>query len=285
MKICRFDEGRVGLIEGDRIFDATAALEVLPSWRWPLPLGDVFMGALEELRPALERAAANSRGKAVASVRLLSPVANPTKIVAAPVNYAKHLKEAQTDQELHHGRDIKSIDSIGVFLKATSSLVGPSEGVVVRMPGRRNDHEVELAVIIGKQANGVSRAAALRYVAGYAIGLDMTIRGGEERSLRKSADTYTVLGPWLVTADEIADPGALDLALTVNGEPRQNSNTSQLIFDVPRLIEYASSFYTLYPGDVIRTGTPDGVGPVVAGDRMFATIARIGSMTVDVRAS
>jgi 2-keto-4-pentenoate hydratase/2-oxohepta-3-ene-1,7-dioic acid hydratase in catechol pathway len=173
---------------------------------------------------------------------------------------------------------------MGLFLKASSSLVGPSQGIHVRMPDRRTDHEVELAVIIGKQAHMVSAADALGYVAGYSIGLDITIRGPEDRSFRKSPDSYTVLGPWMVTADELPDPGSLDLSLTLNGETKQSSNTRNLILGVPQLIQWASSFYTLYPGDVILTGTPEGVSPIVSGDQVIATIAGIGSMHVTVSA-
>jgi 2-keto-4-pentenoate hydratase/2-oxohepta-3-ene-1,7-dioic acid hydratase in catechol pathway len=218
-------------------------------------------------------------------VRLLSPVANPSKIVAAPVNYRKHLEEVRVDETLHHGIDVKSIDTLGLFLKSASSLVGPSHGVELRFLDRRNDHEIELGVVIGKKASRVSRERALDYVAGYAIALDMTVRGTEERSMRKSIDSYSVLGPWLVTADEIPDPGALDLELRINGEVRQSSNTRNLIFDVPKLIELASSFYTLHPGDIIMTGTPDGVGRVAPGDRIEARIEMIGSMEVAVRAA
>jgi 2-keto-4-pentenoate hydratase/2-oxohepta-3-ene-1,7-dioic acid hydratase in catechol pathway len=218
-------------------------------------------------------------------VKLLSPVANPGKIIGAPVNYAAHLEEVLDNQQIHHGQAIKPIERVGLFLKATSSLVGPSEGVALRFTDRRNDHEVELAVIMGERADRVSREKALRYVAGYAIGLDITVRGPEERSLRKSIDSYSVLGPWLVTADEIVDPGALELAISVNGEQRQHSSTSHLIFDVAKLIEFASAFYTLHPGDIIMTGTPEGVGPIVAGDQMEARIAGIGTMRVAVRAA
>jgi 2-keto-4-pentenoate hydratase/2-oxohepta-3-ene-1,7-dioic acid hydratase in catechol pathway len=109
------------------------------------------------------------------------------------------------------------------------------------------------------------------------------VRGPEDRSWRKSFDTFAVFGPWLVTADEIPDPGNLDLSLTVNGALRQSANTSALIFDVPRLVEYASSTYTLYPGDVIMTGTPEGVGPVAAGDIVECFIERVGSMRVAIR--
>ena len=162
--------------------------------------------------------------------------------------------------------------------------MGPGQGIALRMLERRNDHEVELAVVMGKEARHVSRRDALAHVAGYSIGLDITIRGPEERSLRKSPDSYTVLGPWLVTADEIPEPNDLDLRIAVNGEVRQSSNTRNMILGVPELIEYASSFYTLYPGDIIVTGTPEGVSPIVPGDRIEASIERIGTMTLSVRA-
>jgi 2-keto-4-pentenoate hydratase/2-oxohepta-3-ene-1,7-dioic acid hydratase in catechol pathway len=223
----------------------------------------------------------------LASVRLLSPVANPTKIIAAPVNYQKHLDEVKGDQQLHQNNQAHTItiQKAGLFLKASSSLVGPGEGIALRHLDRRNDHEVELALVIGKKGNNISRAEALDYVAGYAIGLDITIRGTEDRSFRKSPDSYMVLGPWLVTADEIPDPGNLNLGISVNGEVRQNSNTKYMILGVAELIELASSFYTLYPGDIISTGTPEGVSPIVPGDRIVATIEEIGAMTVDVRAA
>lgn len=140
-------------------------------------------------------------------------------------------------------------------------------------------------MVIGRTASNVPRAEALDYVAGYCIGLDITIRGPEERSLRKSPDTYTVLGPWLTTADEVPDPGHLDFWLAVNGETRQRSNTSDLILGVPALIEFATSFYTLHPGDVIITGTPEGVGNIHPGDVMTAEIEGVGSMAVAVRAA
>ena len=136
--------------------------------------------------------------------------------------------------------------------------------------------------MIGRDARSVPARDALEYVAGYSIGLDITIRGAEDRSFRKSPDSYTVLGPWLVTPDEIPDPGALDLSLSVNGETRQSSNTSQMILGVAELIEFASSFYTLYPGDVMITGTPEGVSPIYPGDMIVARIDHIGEMEVKV---
>ena len=169
-----------------------------------------------------------------------------------------------------------------MFLKATSAVVGPGEGVKLVHTDRRNDHEVELALVIGRTAKNVRAAEALEYVAGYCIGLDMTIRGPEERSFRKSPDSYCVLGPWLATPDEVGAPGALQVSITVNGEPRQQASTSDLILGVGELIAWASSFYTLHPGDVMLTGTPQGVGPVKPGDTMLATIERIGAMQVKV---
>jgi len=218
-------------------------------------------------------------------VKLLPPVANPGKIVAAPVNYKAHLEESRNDVEINFNRKVIEIQTIGLFLKATSSIVGASEGVAVSMPERRNDHEIELVAIIGKPARNVSKEDALDYVAAYCIGLDMTIRGQEERSMRKSLDTFTVLGPWMVTADEVGEPNTQQMVLTVNDEPRQNANTGDLIMNVRDLISWASTFYTLQPGDILMTGTPDGVNRVVPGDTIHATIEKIGGMKVKVRAA
>jgi len=287
MRLCRFGEGRLGLVEDPNLRDVTAALEILPSHRYPFPAFDALIANLDKIQDRVRTIAPNSPSIPIADVALLSPVANPSKIIGAPVNYQKHLDEVKTDAQLHHDNQahVAVIQKTGLFLKASSALVGPSEGIALRKLDRRSDHEVELAVVIGKPANNVSRSDALRYVAGYTIGLDLTIRGPEERSLRKSPDSYAVLGPWLVTADEIADPGNLNLKISVNGEERQNSNTKYMILGVPELIEFASAFYTLLPGDVIMTGTPEGVSPIQPGDTIRATIEKIGTMAVQVRAA
>jgi 2-keto-4-pentenoate hydratase/2-oxohepta-3-ene-1,7-dioic acid hydratase in catechol pathway len=287
MKLCRYNEGRLGVVDGDRIRDVTEALCVLPTYRYPLPPFDPLIAHLDAVVSRASEVAAAADTIPIRSVRLLSPVANPGKIVCAPVNYQKHLDEVRDDASLHHNVSITMapIQTAGLFLKATSALVGPGEGIALRKVERRNDHEVELAVIIGKQASRVPADHGYHYVAGYAIGLDITIRGPEERSLRKSPDSYAVVGPWLVTRDEIPNPGELDLRISVNGEPRQSSNTKSLILGVPQLIEYASAFYTLYPGDIIITGTPEGVSPIQPGDVITACIERIGTMEVKVRAA
>jgi 2,4-diketo-3-deoxy-L-fuconate hydrolase len=283
MRICRFDDNKFGLVEGDQVRDVTAAFGKLPQHAYPFPRVDLMIAHLDMLKPAIEAAAREGKVYALKDLRLQSPIANPGKIVAAPVNYKKHLDEARGDPAIHHQNQVGEIQKVGLFLKATSSVIGCGEGVAMRHADRRNDHEIELAVVIGKTADRVSREDALSYVAGYCIGLDMTIRGPEERSLRKSLDTFTVLGPYFVTADEIGDPSGLDLELTVDGEKRQVANTRDLILDVPTLISWASSFYTLHPGDVIMSGTPEGVGPVLPGNTIRATIAKIGTMDVAVR--
>jgi len=282
MRICRFDDNRLGVVTGDGIHDVTQTLKELPTWTYPLPIFDPFIANLPKLRETLEQRSRQSNSKPVDGIRLLSPVASPGKIIAAPVNYKKHLEEVLAQKELHHGNLINEIHKAGLFLKATSSLIGAGETIELIHLDRRNDHEIELAVIIGKPARKVSAADALGHVAGYCIGLDITIRGPEERSFRKSPDSYTVLGPWLVTADELKDPSQLAFTITVNGEIRQDANTDDLVLGVPELIELASSFYTLHPGDVILTGTPQGVGPVRPGDVLLAKMDKIGEMRVNV---
>ena len=287
MVLCQFDNHRTGLVEGAQVKDVTPALDALPSHRYPFPLGDALIASLPALRERIRAAAAKAPIKPLSQVRLLSPVANPGKVMGAPVNYQKHLAEVTSDAGLHHQNKahMQAIHQSGFFLMANSSVIGPSQEIIIRHPDRRTDHEVELAVVIGQPAQNVAAKDALGFIAGYCIGLDITVRGPEERSLRKSIDTYTVLGPWLVTADEIPDPSNLDLSLSVNGELRQKANTRDMILGVPELIEFASSFYTLFPGDVLLSGTPEGVGPIHAGDVLRAHIDRIGDMEVRVRAA
>ncbi len=282
MRLCLFDDHRLGLVQGDLVHDVTAVLDALPAERYPLPRHDLLIAALPTLRAAILDAAKDQAGIPVASVRLRSPVANPGKVVAAPVNYRKHFDEAAADPTTFHAAHVRKIEETGLFLKANSSLAGASDTVRLIQTDRRTDHEIELAAIIGTTCKDVTRERALDHVAAYAIGLDITIRGSEERSMRKSPDTYTVLGPWMVTADEVGDPAGLDLSLDVNDEPRQRANTRDLLLDVPDLIVLASRFYTLEPGDILLTGTPEGVGPIRPGDTIHASIAGIGAMSVRV---
>jgi 2,4-diketo-3-deoxy-L-fuconate hydrolase len=289
MKLCRYDDDRLGVVRGDLVHDVTAAqTEIRKSAPYDMQ-GDAVVAALPHWRERLEKLADQSPGKPIAQVKLLAPVARPSKLSCAPTNYQAHIAEMQAA-----GADPKSqvvtaqsskILEAGMFLKANSALVGPSAGVPVRFPERRSDHEVEIVMVIGKTGSDIPRDKALDYVACYCLGLDITIRGREDRSFRKSADGYAVAGPWMVTADEVPDPDALPLTLEVNGQVKQKSNTADLIYDCRRLIEFASSFYTLYPGDLVYTGTPEGVGPVKPGDTIVCrSNPNFGELKIGVRA-
>lgn len=284
VRVCRFNDHRVGVVKENQVIDVTAVTELLPALRWPVPLGDAFIAGLKSLWPKIEELSKTGERFDLQSVSLLSPIANPSKVIAAPVNYTKHIDESRLDAGINFGTEVSAIDRYALFLKSTSSVVGASEGIQIHHhDGRRTDHEVELALVIGEKARHVPIEQALKYVAGYFIGLDITIRGTEDRSYRKSLDTFTVLGPWLVTADELNNPDSLDLSISVNGEIRQNANTRDLIWSVAKLVSFASTAYTLYPGDVILTGTPEGVGPIKPGDVLHAAIQGVGAMDVLVR--
>lgn len=285
MKICWYNHHRLGAVVGDRVHDVSAALEALPRARYPAAPGDLLTAHLDKVRGAIDLLLPSAPSIPLEEARFLSPVANPGKIIGVPVNYADHVAEAQADQATFTDRYKGNIREQGLFLKAASSLVGPGEGVALRFPERLSHHELELGVVIGRTAANVSPAEAMSCVAGYAIALDMTVRGPEDRSLRKSVDSYSVLGPWLVTADDIADAQALDICLRVNGEVRQQASTAEMIIGIAEQIAWASSYYTLHPGDIIMSGTCAGVGRVLPGDVMHCEIAGIGAMTVAVRAA
>jgi 2,4-didehydro-3-deoxy-L-rhamnonate hydrolase len=289
MKLCRYDDDRLGVVRGDLVHDVTEAQTEIRKAAPYAMRGDAVVAALPAWREKIERMADKAPGKPIAQVKLLSPVARPSKLTCAPTNYQAHINEMQAaaakpgSQVVAH-QSSKILDA-GMFLKSNSALVGPSEGIPLRFPDRRNDHEIELVMVIGKTGSDIPQAKALDYVACYCLGLDITVRGREDRSFRKSVDGYAVAGPWMVTADEIPNPDAVPITLTVNGEVRQNSNTSDLIYNCRRLIEFASSFYTLYPGDLLYTGTPEGVGPVKPGDVIICRSAPVlGELKVDVRA-
>lgn len=279
MKLCIFDDDRIGIVSGQDIIDITGVFTAVPQPGWPYPKYDWIISNFDRLRPHINKAIETGERIPLATVRLRAPVANPGKIIAAPINYKDHIAEANADPQINHGKTYTELDKFGLFLKANSSLIGCHEEIKIPFAERRTDHEVELAVVIGREAKKVSLEHALDYVFGYCIGLDMTVRGPEFPDFRKSADTFSVLGPWIVTADEVSDPNSLDLSIRVNGELRQQSNTKYLIYNVQRLIEYASAMYTLHPGDVIMTGTPAGVSPVTFGDVLEASVSGIGTMT------
>jgi 2-keto-4-pentenoate hydratase/2-oxohepta-3-ene-1,7-dioic acid hydratase in catechol pathway len=276
MRLCVYDDGRLGLVRDDTVVDVSDLVGA--SGDWPPTFLLRAIADFDDLRPRLLDALRTRAGTALAPGRLRAPVVFPSKVIAAPVNYRLHIEEMRplVKGELH------AIERYGVFLKAPSSIVGP--GAVVELPfaDRRTDHEVELGVVIGKTARNVAAADAMRHVFGYTGVMDITVRGDEDRSTRKSFDTFTPVGPVLVTADEIPDPQDLRLQLWVNGERRQDGTTRDMIWNVPRLLEYASHVMTLHPGDLFSTGTPEGVGPLRPGDEVTMDVERIGRLSVRV---
>jgi 2,4-diketo-3-deoxy-L-fuconate hydrolase len=272
MKLCRYNNGLMGMIDGTTVYDITAVVDGITANQIESEFADPLVAAIPALLGMTLAELTTGVPAFLNDVALLSPVRRPSKILAAPDNYKAHLEEMQKNK-VAGGRQPSTLLKDGLFLKATSSIAGPSQGIDVRFLDRRTDHEVELVAVMG--VDGA--------VAGYAIGLDITLRGTEERSIRKSIDGYSVVGPWIVTADE-CDPDNVDLVLAVNGSIRQQTNTSDMLSNVALLAAYALDFYTLYPGDLIFTGTPSGVGPIVPGDTIEASGSGIGSMTVAVRA-
>ena len=206
----------------------------------------------------------------------LLPPFLPNRIIALGRNYAAHAAETG------HEPPKEPV----FFMKATSSIIGPGEPVLLPKDAGRVDHEVELAVVIGKGGKRIARHQAMEHVAGYTILNDVTAREMQTRDmaashpwfLSKSFDTFGPLGPCLTLPDEIPDPHQLALKLTVNGEVRQESNTSNLIFKIPDLIASLSRYITLEPGDLISTGTPEGISPLKPGDVMEAYVEGIGTL-------
>ncbi|GGA83379.1 fumarylacetoacetate hydrolase family protein [Ornithinibacillus halotolerans] len=212
-------------------------------------------------------------------VYLGTPIPEPSKIICVGRNYIEHAQEMKSD-----------IPEIPVlFAKFANALIGPNDDIEKTPLTEKLDYEVELTVVIGKEASKVKKEDALNYIAGYTIGNDISARDLQKRTPQwlqgKSVDKSTPIGPWIVTADEIEDPGKLDVRCYVNGELRQSSNTDKFIFDVPYLIEFISNIMTLNPGDIIMTGTPEGVAfgmedPkfLQPGDVVTLEIEKIGTM-------
>ena len=270
MRLASTLDSRLLVLVADQAVDVTDALDLRPGAGGPLLALLERDGGASELA-MLDLEALGSRP--AAEFALAAPIARPGKVVGAPVNYLDH--KAEMGEQ-------RTIADYGVFLKANSSVIGPSEQI--RLPYRdvRTDHEGELGVVIGRTASQVSVGNALDHVFGYAPLLDITVRSGEDRSTRKSFDTFTPFGPWVTTADEVPDPGDLELRCWVDDELRQHTSTRDLIYDVAELIAYASHVMTLYPGDIIATGTPAGVGPIAAGQRVSVEIERLGRLEVGV---
>jgi 2-keto-4-pentenoate hydratase/2-oxohepta-3-ene-1,7-dioic acid hydratase in catechol pathway len=276
MKIARFDGGdgpRVGVVEDDHVRDASGAgfADILAVIRG----GDDALGRL---------AAAASSGErfALASVRLLAPIPRPGKYLAIGMNYRKHVEEGARLGIAAPARQLW-------FNKQTSCITGPHDDIVLPAISDQLDYEVELGVVIGRAARHVRAADALEHVFGYVVANDVSVRDWQRHSptftMGKSFDTHGPTGPWIVTADEVPDPHALALTCRVNGEVRQSSDTGQMIARIDAQIEYLTTAFTLEPGDLIATGTPEGVGAAMeppgylkVGDVVRCEIEGIGAI-------
>lgn len=274
MRIASYDAGRIGAVTGDRIVELAAPDDCA----WP-PVGMLrFIAGFDQRRGDYERRIAEGGGTPLTEVRLETPVPWPNKVIAYPANYHEHIAEMGD----------KLISTFtkggqGFFLKANSSLSGPADPIELpAVPNREVHHECELAIIIGKGGRDIPREQAWSHIFGYSCLLDIVIRGKEERVMRKSFDSFCPVGPWITTADEIPDPNNIRLNLWINGELRQSATTAALIVDIPEMIAMASSVMTLFPGDIIATGTPAGVGPIVEADQVRIAIEHVGEMTLEV---
>ena len=208
--------------------------------------------------------------------RIGAPLARPSKIVCIGLNFRDHAAESKMDLPKEPV----------MFFKASSALVGPDDDLVIPKGGTKVDWEVELAVVIGKRASYVSEADALAHVAGYALHNDYSERvfqleRGGQWVKGKSCDTFAPVGPFLATSDEIANPQALPMWLTVNGDTRQRSSTANMIFSVKTLVSYVSQFMTLLPGDIISTGTPAGVGLGMKPEPQYLNAGDVVELGID----
>jgi acylpyruvate hydrolase len=204
----------------------------------------------------------------------------PAKIVCIGKNYAKHAAEMDSDVP----------EEPMIFLKPSSSLVDDKGSIVIPAMSTDVHHEVELVVLIGKKGKHIPEQEAMSYIAGYAVGLDMTARdlqakakkAGAPWSVAKGFDTFAAIGSF-AGVDAVEDVHNVDIRLTINGTTRQDGNTRDMVFKLPTLIAYASRIFTLEPGDLLFTGTPEGVGPVLEGDTLTASIAGLPTLTISVR--
>jgi 2-keto-4-pentenoate hydratase/2-oxohepta-3-ene-1,7-dioic acid hydratase in catechol pathway len=272
VKLVSFDNYQLGIVRDAAVIGISDLVGEDTS-RWPPVAMNHLIADFASFRKSLE-AALGRPGIPLSSVKLLTPIPAASKVIAFPANYHEHAEEMDRSYRAN---------TQGFFLKPPSSLSGAGEPILLPVVAeRRIDHECELAIVIGKKGRDIPRDRWNEYVFGYSCLIDAVVRGKEERVARKAFDTFCPVGPWVVTADELGDPATLRGRLWVNDELRQDANTRDLILDIPGMIEMASSVMTLYPGDIIASGTPAGVGPMKPGDKVKIEFDRIGSMTLDV---
>lgn len=273
MKLVNFElEGKacMGAVKGDAIVEI------------PLALDDILGRVAEHFHPDLE---AGRCVMPLGQARLLAPITRPGKIVCVGRNYAEHARE--------RGAEIPTQPIF--FLKSDNTICGPGDAIVLPPDSSQVDYEAELAVVIGKGGKSIPEEKAYEHVAGYMMLNDVSARDMQSADKQwfrgKSCDTFAPIGPWIVTKDEIPDPHRLRISLTLNGQTMQDSNTGNMIFKIPYLISYLSRTLTWEPGDILSTGTPEGIGasrtpPVFLkpGDTVSITVEQVGTLTNPVGA-
>jgi 2-keto-4-pentenoate hydratase/2-oxohepta-3-ene-1,7-dioic acid hydratase in catechol pathway len=279
MKLCRFIHGgetRLGKVVGDRVVDLSAVADAGGSMR-------ALLANLPARRPALE--AAIGPAFELAAVHLTAPIDDPQKYLAIGMNYKAHADEAAA-------AGVPIPTSQLWFNKQVSCITGPFDPIDLPRVSEKLDYEAELGVVIGARCRHIAAAAAREVIAGYFVANDVTARDWQFRSptytLGKSFDTHGPIGPWITTDDELADPHALTMWLTVNGEERQRASTGGMLYSIYEQIAYLSTVMTLEPGDLLATGTPSGVGIASnrflrPGDRVRVEIEGLGAIENEVR--
>jgi 2-keto-4-pentenoate hydratase/2-oxohepta-3-ene-1,7-dioic acid hydratase in catechol pathway len=279
MKVVTFEHGQKisgGILADDRIYPLEGATDVLAF---------IESGSAGQNRMKKVVAEAKSTSLLAKDARLLAPLLNPPRIFGIGLNYVEHAAESKMV--------VQAVPT--VFLKLSSSITGPDTEVPLPPNSTQPDYEAELALVIGKPGHNIPASEWKQHVFGYTILNDVSARDVQlatsQWTLGKSFPGFTPLGPWIVTSDEISDPHALDIRLTLSGEVMQNANTRDLIFKIPQLIEYISSIVPLQAGDIISTGTPPGVGLgrkpqrwLRPNEEMIIEIEKIGSLRNRTRA-
>jgi 2-keto-4-pentenoate hydratase/2-oxohepta-3-ene-1,7-dioic acid hydratase in catechol pathway len=290
MKICRYNDGQAGLIEGDLVYPLNEALAVSGVTRQGASMSEIIEALASNPEAEIALGIAR-RGESVplSAVKLLAPTDNPPAIWAAAANYRSHQTE-MTGRVQAYDRSKLTADELmaEVFLKPASALVGPGGTVVLPKVAKHVDYECELALVIGRDAKNVSAERALDYVYAYTICWDISTRDPwghgvhNTRNIRKGFDTFCGLGPWFVTTDEVGEPQDLFIDVDQNGKQAMHAHTADMINGVRDLIRFLTMDRTLKAGTVITTGTSAGVSQLFHGDKLKGTISKVGTMELDV---
>jgi 2-keto-4-pentenoate hydratase/2-oxohepta-3-ene-1,7-dioic acid hydratase in catechol pathway len=290
MKLCRYNEGAAGLIDGDAIYPLGGALAATGAVRANATMTEIIDALANNPAAAAGLAAARKeKSVALSSAKLQAPTVNPPAIWAAAANYPAHQAEMKVRVNAYDRTKFSPDDLMAeVFLKPQSSIVGPGGTVVLPKIANHVDFECELCAVIGRAARKVSVENALDYVYGYTMCWDISIRDPwskgrhNTRNIRKGFDTFCGVGPWIVTKDEIAEPQDLRIDVEQNGSNVMKAHTADMINGLRDLIRFLSSVTTLMPGTLITTGTPAGVSKLADGDHLKGTISGIGTMELNV---